>query len=66
MREYIDGDFRVIEHDSGAVERLLVTTAPAPLGPQSVTRFQARAALHHAGLLDAAEALMADADQKVV
>lgn len=30
--------------------------------PLVVTRFQARAALYNAGLLDAAEALMADAD----
>jgi len=32
---------------------------PAPV-PQSVTRFQALAALHNAGLLDAVKALMAD------
>jgi len=62
MREYIDGDYRVIEHDGGAVERLLITAPPLPPALQSVTRFQARAALYNAGLLDAAEALMADAD----
>jgi len=37
-------------------------TAPAPIIaiPQSVTRFQALAALYNAGLLDAVKALMAD------
>ena len=35
---------------------------PAPVIPQSVTRFQAKAALDSAGLLDSVEAIMGHAD----
>lgn len=38
----------------------LAYVPPAPVVPQTVTRFQARAALYNAGLLPQVEALMAD------
>lgn len=50
--------------DSGGVpEAMAITTPPEPTDPipLSVTRFQARAALHLAGLLDDAEAAIAQA-----
>lgn len=39
---------------------LIEQFVPAPAVPQAVTRFQARAALHQAGLLEQAQSLMAD------
>lgn len=48
---------KVIEPDASG---LPVAVDPPPGPPQVVSRFQARAALHLAGLLTAVEALMAD------
>lgn len=47
----------------GIPEAMAITTPPEPTDPipLSVTRFQARAALHLAGLLDDAEAAIAQA-----
>lgn len=47
----------------GVPEAMAITTPPEPTDPipLSVTRFQARAALHLAGLLDDAEAAIAQA-----
>ena len=47
----------------GVPEAMAITTPPEPTDPipPSVTRFQARAALHLAGLLDDAEAAIAQA-----
>lgn len=48
----------------GVPEAMAITTPPEPTDPipPSVTRFQARAALHLAGLLDDAEAAIAQAN----
>ena len=43
-----------------APEEIAAFAAPASSVPQTVTRFQARAALHLAGLLSSVEALMSD------
>lgn len=53
-QDYTDGDYRVIEHDSGAVERvLIVPEAPRVIAAPSVTAAQAITAIANAGLLGA-------------
>lgn len=50
----------VTQRDLTPEEIAALPPAAPPAVPQSVTRFQARAALHLAGLLPSVEALMAD------
>jgi hypothetical protein len=52
MPEYIDGDYRVIDHGDGITERILVAPAAPPPVPMEVTIAQALTAAHEAGLLE--------------
>lgn len=50
--EYVDGDYRVVVHESGAVERILMgPSAPVDLVPPEVTAAQAITAIANAGRL---------------
>lgn len=62
---YVDGGplFEMaINGDFGPVAEYIAPPPPPPQVPVSVTRFQARAALHIAGLLDQVEAAIAAGD----
>lgn len=50
-QEYTDGDYRVIEHDSGVVERVLIAPVAPPQGVMEVSAAQALTALDEAGYL---------------
>lgn len=47
-------------------DRIRAAAAPMPVAPMVVSRFQARAALHLAGLLDRVEQIMADPQTPVL
>lgn len=57
--EYIDGNYRVIEHGAGVTERILVAPAAPPPVPMEVTIAQALTAAHEAGLLTGLQAWIA-------